>query len=305
MGATIVILVAAHLLAVNLAGAGPIVAVAIEWRGSATRREVWRVIARRLVVWSIGAAAFGMGLGLVAAGALIASPGLGQPDYWGTLARVPAGRWWFTGVEIVFYYTCLAAYVLLVGRMRWLRWLLAIAAGTNLLYHFPALFTILAILPARPELGTETLDRSLFLKLLTDVETLSRVAHVWLASFAVTGAAVGWIAYRFRSSEEDAGAVRAAGVAGWRTALGATLLQVPVGVWVLMSLPIGQQNRVMGSGLAPTGLFALSILGALALLHQLAMLSLGDVRGPRIKITLALLASVVLTMTATLYLARG
>lgn len=313
----LIFLIAVHLLAVNLAGAGPLLAMLVEWRGTANGSPQQVEAARRLAVWSIVAGALGMAIGLVTLWVLVVHEGGEQSRYWAAVKQVTPGRLGFTGAEIVFYFVCMGLYVGLWRRMSRIRWahrVLAIAAATNLLYHFPALFTILAILPTRPELAGQMLDRKLYLKLLLDGETLSRVAHVWLASLSVAGVALGWLAHRIEAATRDPSATdphtdettgaRKAGLFGWRVALGATTLQIPVGAWVLTMLPSSAQDQVMGDNLICSGLFVLSIVGALALMHQLAMLALGDIQRGRIRIAAALIAGVVLLMTATLQLMR-
>lgn len=303
----LILVVGVHLLAVNLAAAGPIVAPLVEWRGTRRGRAAYGAAVLGLAKWSVGAAVIGFGLGLLALAALtIWQPG-SDSQYFAAIRQVTPSRWWFTAGEIFFYFACMAVYVLLWRRMMRFRAAhraLAVAAGTNLLYHFPALFTMLAILVERPELHGQTLDRALYLKLLLDPETLSHVLHVWLASFAVAGLALAWIAERLGRRDGEADAAAAATLGG-RISLAATMLQVPVGVWVILTLPEGQQQRTMGDDWVCTGMFGASVALALALMHQLAMLSLGDVTKVRIRCAALLMAAVVLLMTATLHLARG
>lgn len=303
----LIVLVAVHLLAVNLAAAGPIVAVLAEWRGTRRRQVALDMAAFGLAKWSILAATIGFGLGLLALAALtVWHPG-DDSAYFAAIKQVTPGRWWFTGGEIIFYLVCMAGYVLLwrrLARSRFAHRAIAVAAGSNLLYHFPALFTILSLLVDRPELHGRTLDRSLYLKLLFDAETLARVLHVWLASFAVAGMALAWMGLRL-AREEDNPDGRMVATFGGCIALVVTLLQVPVGVWVLLTLPEGQQQQTMGGNVVCTALFASSFVTALALMHQLAMLSLGDATKKRIGTASLLMAAVVLLMTATLHLARA
>jgi hypothetical protein len=82
--------------------------------------------------------------------------------------------------------------------------------------------------------------------------------------------------------------------------LGATLLQIPVGVWILTVLPEGRTQRILSS--AP--IFWPAIFVALALMHQLAMLSIGDLSRRRLSTATLLIVVVVVLMTATLYSSR-
>ncbi|MCC7086193.1 MAG: hypothetical protein IT427_14415 [Pirellulales bacterium] len=303
----VILVVAAHFLAVNLAAAGPIVSPLVEWHGTRRGQLALVAAALRLAQWSIVAAGIGFGLGLLAMAAVTIWHPDGDATYLTAVKQVTPSRWWFTAGEVGFYFVCMGAYVVLwprLERFRLAHRFIALAAGMNLLYHFPALFTMISILIERPALHGRVLDRRLYLQLLFDSETLARVTHVWLASLAAAGLALAWIAERLgRQSRVEN--VLSVVTLGGRIALAATLLQVPVGVWVLVTLPESQQQRVMGGDLACSALFGASVIAALALMQQLAMLSLGDATKKRIRSTALLMAVVVFLMTATLQLARG
>jgi uncharacterized membrane protein len=83
-----------------------------------------------------------------------------------------------------------------------------------------------------------------------------------------------------------------------------TLLQIPVGVWVLMTLPQPQQDRLLGGDAICTSVLAASILLSLALMHQLSLLALGDGSRHRLLKATALMGGVILLMTAALQCAR-
>ncbi|HEV3415668.1 MAG TPA: hypothetical protein VG056_02600, partial [Pirellulales bacterium] len=89
-----------------------------------------------------------------------------------------------------------------------------------------------------------------------------------------------------------------------RLALVATLLQIPVGLWVLFALPTAVQSQLLGEDWIATLLFGLSVIVALGLMHQLAMASLGAVSRQAVGRTALLLAAVVFLMVATLHRAR-
>ncbi|HEV3418626.1 MAG TPA: hypothetical protein VG056_17525, partial [Pirellulales bacterium] len=174
-----------HLLAVDLAMAGPLVAIWLEWRETRRGDVLAGRIGRRLAAWSLAAAAVGIGLGLAA---IVALAQLESPAYRETLGRVQSYRWWGVAWELVFYVVCTAAYVLLWERLKRHRWWhrgLAVLATTNLIWHFPPLFTIISSLSVRPDLKDLPFDRALYWKLLLDGETMSRVVHHWLAAAAV------------------------------------------------------------------------------------------------------------------------
>src|SRR5262245_50238106 len=108
MELVLIILVAAHLLAVNLAGAGPLLAAWIDWRGARRAEpDVATAGARTLMWWSIGAAIAGMSLGGAALAVFVYWPPHTHERYWRYAElEITETRWWFLGGEIAFYYVC-------------------------------------------------------------------------------------------------------------------------------------------------------------------------------------------------------
>ena len=137
--------------------------------------------------------------GSVLGGVLLAARWGADDGYFRALAVVPRNRLWFAAAELVFSLVLLAVYVGLWDRWRkgriWHR-LLGLAAATNLLAHFPALFVIVSVLDARRPFPVEPLDRAGYQHLLVDGEVLSRVVHLWMAAGAVTGMFVVLLALR-------------------------------------------------------------------------------------------------------------
>jgi hypothetical protein len=173
-----------------------------------------------------------------------------------------------------------------------------VLASTNLLYHFPPLFVMLSLMTSRPELAGEALDRSLYVELFTDPETLARVAHHWLSAIATTGVALMLIATRV-SAASGRTAVFAA-----RVALAATVVQLPVGLWLLLVSPAGAQSRLLGGEALGTALFVGAILAAVLVLQQLLAAALGDdSRRTAVKSALLLLV-VLLLMSGVLHRTR-
>src|SRR5690606_26500040 len=127
--------------------------------------------------------------------------------YFRALSALPIDRLWFAGAEFLFGAVCLALYAGLWRRWRrgrlWHR-LLAVAGATNLMMHFPALFTIVSLISMQPGLAAGGLDRAEFRRLLVDGQVVSRVAHVWLAAVAVTGLTVVWLALRGSAALSEA-----------------------------------------------------------------------------------------------------
>ena len=110
-------------------------------------------------------------------GAVLLAAALHAEYQWVIRSQVPAARWWFVGAELVFYFACVFGCVLAwrrFDRRPWVRQLLALAAGTNLLYHFPALFTVIAIVFEQREMAYGTLDHHTYLQVLLTGNALAR-----------------------------------------------------------------------------------------------------------------------------------
>ncbi len=203
---------------------------AIPWLAASTSR--WR--------WSLAGFGLGVLLGAMLLGLLWLSD---AGPYFAAVRTLPADRLAFAGSELLFYVICQGVYCRLARRRqagrqpsrRGLGRVLALAAASNLMYHFPALFSMLAVISNRPELWGRTLDRGLYHSLLIDPEVISRVLHVWLAALATAGVAVMLLASRL-ANPSDGPAASPLAAAGARWALVASLAQLPVGLWVLFEL---------------------------------------------------------------------
>jgi hypothetical protein len=290
------LVLAAHLLLVDLAMAGPLLAVGLEWharrRGDVDAQE----LARQLALASFVALVVGGVLGAVLLAVYVGT----DAGYWPALASLPEGRWWFSIVEFAFGFACLMLYVALWRRLAdhriWHR-LLALAGTTNLLVHFPPLFAIVALVRGRLATPAAALDNAAYRRLLVEPEVLSRVAHVWLAAAAVAGVTLLALAAR-RAGGDD----RFAGCArlGARVALAATMLQFPVGLWVAIAMSEPSRARLLGGDAAATLLFLASLVMAMLLLHVLSAAALADAPRRRAAGSCAALAAVVVLMSGTL-----
>ncbi|HEX4148502.1 MAG TPA: hypothetical protein VHY20_05920, partial [Pirellulales bacterium] len=173
-----------HLLAVNLASAGPFVALVLFWKAR-RQSDRWAAQAgRRLIVWSLAAT----GLGVLTGAAALAIVWTGSPEFVAAAGRLPASRYWFGGVELVFYIGCLLGVLgfsrfddLAHPRRFWGMCALLILAGTDLVYHFPPLFVGLNVLADRPD---DWVGRVRFVELLMDPQVVALVLHFVLASAA-------------------------------------------------------------------------------------------------------------------------
>jgi hypothetical protein len=275
------ILLATHLLLVDVAMIGPLVAAWYDWRGRRMNQPAIVDLGRRLA-WCAVAALVG---GSVLGGVLLAGRYLFDERYFRAVAAIPTGRLWFAAVELLFSLVCLLVYA-----GTWRTWrkarvvhmLVAAAGATNLMMHFPALFAVISIVGSRPALLGRQLERAEFRRLLVDPEVLSRVVHVWLAAAAVTGLAVVWLALRQRSSrncgeEQLSEELRESAIKGGaRLALGATMLQFPVGLWVAFAMPEVAREPLLGGDPAASFLFLGSIGLAMVLVNVLSALVLSS-----------------------------
>jgi hypothetical protein len=286
-------LLAAHLVAMNVAGAGPIVALWFERKEAAGD-----ALAGRCATWlaKVGLASLVAGglLGTVL-GALLWTPN--YADLWLGPMRYKAA--WAIG-EYAFSLVLGVAY--LVGRNRFAtRWrvarcVLLLLSGTNLLYHFPVLFSVATTVYFADLPSAAALSAAEFRQWMMRPEVLSRALHVVVASFAVTGVA---LMFRAATVESNDDRVR---LARWGAhwALWTSLLQLPIGLWLLMSLPGTWQARAMGEDPIATGMLLTSLVLSFFLLQDLASIVFGEVQLRLSWRTLLLMALVVLLMTGTL-----
>jgi hypothetical protein len=293
------LLLAAHLVLVDIAMAGPLVCIWLEWRETRRADPVAGRLGQslaRLSVWTLGG-------GSLLGGLLLAVRwGMDNRVYFSALAVIPSARYWFGATELIFSLACLALYVALWKRLQrrrlWHR-LLAIAGASNLLVHFPALFAVVSVLSTRSEMLANPLDRAVYQRLLMDGEVLSRVTHVWLAAFAVSGAAVMVMAQRLVCSPEHAAGRQRIIRGGAWLALVPTMLQIPAGLWLAFQMPAAVREPILGGDWLPTGLFVVSLLLGLQLMHLLAAIALGDDEPKHVRRSVVVLLAVVVLMSGT------
>ena len=303
---------ALHLLAVNVASAAPLVCIWLRCRetrhGDAAARAVGQYLARQsnwMLLW-------GSALGMVMVGLLWLGPDHRFFDLIDQHKKFLHPKLWWGLAELVFYVACMWAYVVTWERLggggrvrRGLHHLLAVLAASNLLYHFPPLFGVLAALSVDPGLlDGATLERKAFLRLMGSSEVLWMVVHVMLASVATTGVMMMGFALRLARQSEDVTGAETVAKWGGRIALVPSIAQLLAGLYVLFHLPGAMQKQFMGGDTLTTGLFAVSVVAALALMHSLAAVALGDVQRKTIIRSMALLVLTVLLMSAALHTAR-
>jgi hypothetical protein len=190
-----------------------------------------------------------------------------------------------------------------------------VVAATNLLYHFPPLMVALGTVAVRPELVPESvITRDVFRSLMVRPEIVAQSVHFALASLAVSGLAVMLVVARRRRSLQSqsaetnftADADRAGRLirAGAMIALAASLVQLVVGVWVLLELPLRVRHALIGDDWLATGLFFAAIVGTFGLLHALAVAGLGETSDGSVRRCAALMLAVTVLMTGVLETAR-
>jgi len=291
------LLLAAHLLCVNVAAGGPLVAAWLDARG--TRGDT---AAAKAAVYLARASLFG----LLAGGALGVLVGWlkWDADYHALWLGPLSYKLHWAGLEAIF------SLVLYVGWWLWLpgkaggsfrpmatRGLIAVLAATNLLYHFPVLFSVADRLATTGQISGARINGAEFRRLMVEAETPALAVHVALASVAMAGVMLLGLALRWSRRGELASASRMA-VWGGRIALFPTLLQLPVGLWTLAMLPAAAQSRIMGETMLGTLLFVGSLLASFWLVSDLVKVALHEVTRPLlIRVMAAMLVTVVL-MTA-------
>jgi hypothetical protein len=291
------LLLAAHLMCVNVASGGPLVAAWLDWRGTrgdtaAAKGAVY--LARASLLGLILGGLLGFLIGWIKWDADYRSLWLGPLSY----------KLHWAGIELAF------SILLTVGWWLWLpgkaggsfrsmatRGLIAVLAATNLLYHFPILFAVADRLASTGQTQGEQITGAAFRRLMVEGEAPALAVHVTLASVAMAGIMLLGLSLRWLKRGETAPAKRIA-VWGGRIALLPTVLQAPVGLWTLATMPADAQSSLMGESAVGTLLLAGSLLAAFWLVNDLVKVAMSEVsRSLLIRVMAAMLVTVLL-MTA-------
>jgi len=295
-------LLAPHLMVMGVAAVGPLVSPWLDWRARRKQNAALEAAARRLAAWSLWLFLVGTVLGF----ALLAVIWLrGDAAYFAALARLES-RIVFGAMELVFSLLCVGGYLvwwrLDQRRSLWrvsLHRLLAVAAGTNLLYHFPLLFLVVGETAADPG-GSRPISSEQFRAMAFSTPILARWLHYCFAAAASTGVVL------LLLSRDDAGERprSKADLFGARLALGAAVAQLLTGVWTVATLAPAAQNRVLGGELWPSAALGLSVGLTLWLMNRLAAASFGETSRSSRWITAGLLAAIFLLMSSVSVAAR-
>ncbi|MDP6445689.1 MAG: hypothetical protein QF805_17980 [Pirellulaceae bacterium] len=290
---------AVHLLCVNVATAGPLVCIWLEWRerhdpvaGRLGRFLAWKSFALLLV---------GGGLGVLVGVAV-------WGDGFRVALRLLSYKLQFGVWEYLFSVVLMLAHAIWWSRapqagdaVRGVRMLLAVLAGSNLLYHFPFLFVVLSNIANGGITATEHVNHSTFRSLMASGDVLPRSVHFGLACFAVTGVTLLlYLARMRRKGQIEASEGQALGAACARMALTPTLAQILVGMWLAMKLPAAGMKAIMGQDMVATATFLLSVLLAFWLMHLLASLALREQTQSKVNKAALVMALVVALMSVAL-----
>jgi len=273
------LLLAVHLLCVNVAAGGPVLGAWLDWRalrGDEAAGQAAKYLARAAFIALLVGAVLGLAMGGLKWDAAYRELWMTRLSYklhWAVLdvlfSLLLMGVWWFwlpgkTGVSRSGTVARIAV---------------AILAATNLLYHFPPLFSIAAELSASGQIGGERIGAGTFRSLMTASPIPSLWIHVVFASLAAAGVALLGLALRLQRAGE---LHRASRVAAWggRWALVASLAQLPTGLWTLASLPPHTQGQLMGQDAIATLLFVAAMLAAFWLMQELFQAAFGTMARP-------------------------
>ncbi|MEZ6115889.1 MAG: hypothetical protein R3C28_04860 [Pirellulaceae bacterium] len=304
------VLLALHLLAMNIASAGPLVTPFFEAKGSVVENDAR--LGKWLSWFAVYAFVVGMLLGLGVAGVLWLA---GETTFFNALPRFAYKIKWGVA-ELAFFLACMVPYALLWDRairggriFKWLHRAVAVLAATNLLYHFPVLFRVIVLVAngRSGKDGTNDIRAAEFREFGFTPEVISFACHFALASVAVVGVAVMWRAVRMRANTTDDSL--AANDSDWQTraiqrgariTLFASALQILVGIWVAYSLPRVSLNKVLGQDMAATACLGVSALLTFLLLQLLTPLAFGEWKKSAVVRCKLLLMLIVVLMTHTL-----
>lgn len=292
----VVAVLAPHLVCMNVASAGPLLCVLLDtWGGRHARdlQDAAQFVARAAVFMALGGLVLGMALGWLHwdAGYREAVHRFASRVQWGIVEFL------FSMVLMAGYAIWLAARPQAGSAAKCVRSLVALIASTNLLYHFPPLFAILAGTVNGSFEIPAVVTSAEFRQLLVRGDIVAVSIHFALASIAVTGVLLIVYANRHRADEPGGGRVS---MWGARAALLATLLQIPVGLWLLMQLPANIQRELLGGDLPASLMLLTSVLASIWLLHLLASVALGEGSSQAARRIAVVMLGVVVLMTGVL-----
>ncbi len=278
----LVLLLAIHLLLMQIASGGPIVAICYEIRGRNTATDssirAGKSLAKHSLLAFLGGILSGSLLGWLAYR-------FGHRDYSAAVHRFYPRIWW-AAFELVFYLVTMLVYWLAWDRLangkysRWLHRGIAIAAATNLMYHFPPLLTLMADHVRLGQAGNEAITSAEFRSLSWSAPILAKSIHFALASLIVS-AACGILPVRRVGQPivlEPTSLIQR--TAATMVAVGLAI-ELLVGMWLVVLASPAEQSAMMGGDLMTSGCLIGGVMGSLLALQLAAGIALGDVETSR------------------------
>ena len=295
------ILLSLHLILVNLAAIGPLFCLALIYRTSREAGQTARWLTRQCCL----ALLVGMLLGGTIMGFYsLGGTALDGKRFYQALLSIPHDRLWWGVAELAFYYLCMLPIVFFwqpLSRRRWLIALLCFLAATNLIYHFTPMFVLVAQLQMAPVAAP--LSGSELIALYFSPPILARVVHHLLAGFAIVASV---LLLRTASQAHRAVSIEARAAFDALTRRGGlwvfvvTLLEIPSGIWFLLSLPSAVQKQLLGGSLWASGGFIAALVLVLLLVQKSLAVALGETARRDAWHLIGLLVLVVLLMTGLL-----
>jgi hypothetical protein len=300
-----ILLLSFHLICMNVASGAPLVCIWLEWKLRGKEKNAARsaadYLARMAVLTLVAGSLLGLAMGLL----------LWTPEYATLWTKRLGHKMHWGGLELIFSLVILAGYWLwrsksavsgiwgVLGKTA-----LLLFASTNLLYHFPPLFLIAGKLAQGVQQSTESVQGKVFVQEMLSGEIPALWVHFSLASLAMAGIMLLGLALRMGRRGAPAEDVSRVAIWGGYWGLVPSLVQLPVGLWVMSALSPGSQSRIMGSSGAATVCFLAGIVAALWLLRELVSIAMGESARSNLIRAMTAMVVVVLLMTGTHYFSK-
>ena len=237
---------------------------------------------------------------------------------WQAKVRLLESRVFFGVIEFVFSVVLFVAYDLWRRRRpelnriwTWGRWILVLAAVSNLWYHFPALFGVMQQLPPSSLARDEVLSSREFIEQMLSPNVLARWTHFTASCLAVAPVVA---LFSLNHLTDDSVAPDTNTVPdedsmqmAWRLAgvsAVATWSQWLIGAWVFATQPVTFQYRVTGEDTHLSFGFGLSLLIVVGLSFAQGMLLQRPLNRSLAWLVASLQAIVIVVMTWTMMLGR-
>ncbi|MCE9528628.1 MAG: hypothetical protein K8R36_21495 [Planctomycetales bacterium] len=295
-----ILLLSLHLICMNVASGAPLACLWLEWKlrskNDGAAKSAADYLAKMSVLTLLAGSLIGLVMGLM----------LWTPEYASLWTKRLGHKMHWGGLELLFSLLILGGYWLwrkrsassgmggFLGKSA-----LLLFASTNLLYHFPPLFLIAGKLADVQDASLEEVRGKLFVKAMLEGEIPALWVHFTFASLAMAGIMLLGLALRMGRRGAPAEEVSRVAIWGGYWGLIPSLLQLPVGLWVMSALPPGSQSRIMGSSGLATVFFLAGIVAALWLLRELVSVAMGETARSNLIRAMCAMVVVVVLMTGT------